>query len=450
MFALQISFKDGVSKPETVFVRRPVAIVGSSSTAHIVLDDLAPLRFQLRISRELGRQFRVSPVPLDGRSQVPTYLEGVYRDESLLDLGPLSIKICAIDLDLQLKDTEPLDRAGVRVLRQACSTTTPQFPALVVKDDFPVTISFAPDQPLYVGKARNCGVRLESEDVSPRHARLGFESGSFWVEDLGSTHGTFVHNQQISGRVEVDPGAPITLGRSVTLIGATDEAGLEAALSNRPLQHTQREPQTEKYPILVSLSEVARPARIVIQPGVSLSIGRDPSSDMWLGAPHVSRRHCSVARSKAGAVSINDHSTNGTAYDSGILRRGDAFSPSGKPVVMDFGGGVTVALCYSEQDERKFVANEGAAQTFVAKDADLTAVQTNRQEPPPRLRTATFFHSGTRPAREAEPRGPASMFNIRQLYDDMNQRGRAVIVVGVAGLVAFFIIVVNLLLPVFR
>lgn len=450
MFALQISFKDGVSKPETVFVRRPVAIVGASSSAHIVLDDLAPLRFQLRIARELGRQFRVSPIPLDGRSQVPTYLEGVYRDESVLDLGPISVRICAIDLDLQLKETEPLDRAGVRVLRQACSTATPKFPALVVKDDRPVTISFAPDQPLYVGKARTCAVRLENEDVSPRHARLGFESGSFWVEDLGSTHGTFVHNQQISGRVEVDPGAPIILGRSVTLIGATDETSLEAALSNRPAQQTQREPQTEKYPVLVSLSEVARPARIIIQPGVNLSIGRDPSSDMWLGAPHVSRRHCSVSRTKAGALTINDHSTNGTAYDAGILRRGDAFAPNGKPVVFDFGGNVTVALCFSEQDEQKFVASEGAAQTFVTKEAELTSVQTNKQEPPPRLRTATLFRSSPQFGRPIEGRPPRSMFNIRQLYEDMNQRGRAVIAVGVAGLVAFLVIVVNLLLPVFR
>jgi pSer/pThr/pTyr-binding forkhead associated (FHA) protein len=447
MFALQIVFKDGVSKPETVFVRRPYAVIGAAPTAHIVLDDLAPLNFQLCVSRELGRQFRVSPTALDGKTQVPSYLEGIYRDTVTLDLGPVSIRVCPLDLDLLLKETEPLDRAGVRVLRQAGGAASPTYPALVSKEEIPAILSFVPDIPLYIGKTRTCAVRLQHNDIEQRHARMGFESGSFWVEDLGSTNGTFVNNQQISGRVRVAPGTPVVLGRAVTLIGVTSDQQLQAALSNRPVSAAASvEAKTEKYPVILSLSEVARPARIVVQPGASVSIGREPSSDMWLGAPHVSRRHCSIGRSMAGDVTISDHSTNGTAYDTGILRRGDSFSLSGRPTVLDFGGGITVAVCFNEAEEQQFVSFGGSPTTFVPKASNTGEEEKRRTKNSPRARTATLFRSVPRLNREESSR--ASFSNLKLMYGRMNHRGRMVVIAGIVGSLALIAVVINLLVGV--
>ena len=49
MFALEISFKDGVSQPETILMRRPQALVGASDYAHVVIEDMKTLDYQLRL-----------------------------------------------------------------------------------------------------------------------------------------------------------------------------------------------------------------------------------------------------------------------------------------------------------------------------------------------------------------------------------------------------------------
>jgi pSer/pThr/pTyr-binding forkhead associated (FHA) protein len=198
-----------------------------------------------------------------------------------------------------------------------------------------------------------------------KHARIGFESGDFWVEDLGSTHGTFVHGAQIAGRTTVPPGTPISLGQAVTIVGVTGADQLERSLFASS-NGTQTAPAVaeRRYPILVSVSEVVRPARLILQPGTILKIGRDPASDMWLGAPHVSRRHCEVTVTPLGEIRISDFSTNGTIYDDSVLRKGETLEVGLIPRVLDFGGGVTVGVCFNEDQEQAFVAAQGAPLVF--------------------------------------------------------------------------------------
>jgi hypothetical protein len=109
---------------------------------------------------------------------------------------------------------------------------------------------------------------------------------------------------------------------------------------------------------------VARPARVVIHPGMTINLGRDPSSEMWLGAPHVSRKHCAVTMTPAGSLVVHDYSTNGTAHDKGILKKGDALEVGQQPCVFDFGGGVTVGICFDQEQERVFVNSQGSPRAF--------------------------------------------------------------------------------------
>ncbi len=39
---------------------------------------------------------------------------------------------------------------------------------------------------------------VDDEEVSSRHARITYDDGCFWVEDLNSTNGTFVNGERIS------------------------------------------------------------------------------------------------------------------------------------------------------------------------------------------------------------------------------------------------------------
>lgn len=365
MFALEINFQDGKSAAETLFVRRPQAIIGSTDFAHVVIEDMKVLNYQLRLVRGVGKQFRCQPIGTDTKAGFPSFLEGTYDGSASFDLGVVKLVVTALDLDLFVKDKEPPDRAGVRVLRQACSLESPSYPAVVALGKPPMVVSFVADQPIFIGRSKRCALRLDSADISGEHARMGFESGKFWIEDLGSTNGTFISGQQVSGRQQLAPGSVVVLGREISLTGVVSEDQLRELTS---VSYVDQKVSFKEdiYPILISKSELVRPARFVLRPGTTVNIGREPSSDIWLGAPHISRKHCSIQVSKTGIVTLSDLSTNGIALEDGIMRKGSSVEINGIPRVVDFGGGITVGVCFSKDHEQTYLTAQGSRYAFAS------------------------------------------------------------------------------------
>lgn len=75
-------------------------------------------------------------------------------------------------------------------------------------------------RPLLMGRAQDADLVLEDDYASGRHARL-FPQGTRWfLEDLGSTNGTFVDGAQISRALPVGPGSSIRIGKTVMEIEA--------------------------------------------------------------------------------------------------------------------------------------------------------------------------------------------------------------------------------------
>ncbi|WP_026532689.1 FHA domain-containing protein FhaB/FipA [Arthrobacter sp. H41] len=69
--------------------------------------------------------------------------------------------------------------------------------------------------PILLGRAQEATLVLEDDYASGRHARL-FPQGSRWfVEDLGSTNGTFLAGSQLTRALPVEPGVPIRIGKTV-------------------------------------------------------------------------------------------------------------------------------------------------------------------------------------------------------------------------------------------
>lgn len=67
---------------------------------------------------------------------------------------------------------------------------------------------------IVVGRAQSATLVLEDDYASTRHARF-FPNGDAWfVEDLGSTNGTFVDGQRITGPVQLAIGQPVQIGQS--------------------------------------------------------------------------------------------------------------------------------------------------------------------------------------------------------------------------------------------
>ncbi len=74
----------------------------------------------------------------------------------------------------------------------------------------------------YVGRDVSCDIVIPDPYVSRRHLRIFFDSGRWFIEDLGSTNGTFINGEDIRGRgaIELKPGMEIVLGLSVIIVEA--------------------------------------------------------------------------------------------------------------------------------------------------------------------------------------------------------------------------------------
>jgi pSer/pThr/pTyr-binding forkhead associated (FHA) protein len=69
---------------------------------------------------------------------------------------------------------------------------------------------------LTVGRAPGCGVSLPEDNfVSQLHARMFRRDGDLWLEDLGSTNGTFLNDKKVSAPVVMRRGDRLRVGRTV-------------------------------------------------------------------------------------------------------------------------------------------------------------------------------------------------------------------------------------------
>lgn len=65
---------------------------------------------------------------------------------------------------------------------------------------------------ILIGRAPTCTVVIEDDFLSARHCRIFPENGQWFVEDLGSTNGTFLGNQKIEDPVPFSLGERVRIG----------------------------------------------------------------------------------------------------------------------------------------------------------------------------------------------------------------------------------------------
>jgi hypothetical protein len=66
-----------------------------------------------------------------------------------------------------------------------------------------------------IGRAGECGISLNDEFSSNQHAKIYQVEGRFYMEDLGSTNGTYVNSRRINYPTELRGGDSIKIGRTV-------------------------------------------------------------------------------------------------------------------------------------------------------------------------------------------------------------------------------------------
>jgi pSer/pThr/pTyr-binding forkhead associated (FHA) protein len=76
--------------------------------------------------------------------------------------------------------------------------------------------SFDLGDELTVGRGGGCGVALPDDTfVSQLHARIFRRDGAYFVEDLGSTNGTFLNRRKVSAPEPLNKGDRLQVGRTV-------------------------------------------------------------------------------------------------------------------------------------------------------------------------------------------------------------------------------------------
>ena len=58
-------------------------------------------------------------------------------------------------------------------------------------------LDFETDEPVLIGRGKECHVCLNDNELSRRHARIFFENDEVLIEDLDSTNGTFVNGKTV-------------------------------------------------------------------------------------------------------------------------------------------------------------------------------------------------------------------------------------------------------------
>lgn len=174
---------------------------------------------------------------------------------------------------------------------------------------------------------------LDDEKVSGQHARLSRESGEFWIEDLGSTNGTWVNNKKIKANIKIRLGAPSTIlvGKTTLNIEAAPQpssvpSAPDLAVSKqRPKESVEAGVPLPDLLLAGASLEAAR-HRLSAVYDMSMSLGEIENLDSLAGVllDHLHRAFPNVGR--------NGHS--------GLLLGGDlalkAFRPDDEPPTCSF------------------------------------------------------------------------------------------------------------------
>ena len=86
---------------------------------------------------------------------------------------------------------------------------------LVVEGDNAGTRAELADAPLLIGRGTDAAIRLDDDYVSTRHARVAASGDEWFVEDLGSTNGTYVGPVRITQPTTIGLGVQVRVGKTI-------------------------------------------------------------------------------------------------------------------------------------------------------------------------------------------------------------------------------------------
>ncbi|MBX3244850.1 MAG: FHA domain-containing protein [Acidobacteria bacterium] len=291
----------------------------------------------------------------------------------------------------------------------------------------PAELSF--EQPrVLIGRDTSCDISFEKDKypmVSRRHAELSWGGRSWMVADLGSSYGTYLNGQKVSGPVAVTVGHSLQFGTEGPILRVIWFDAVESPLSP---EHLSARPESSSAPLTAtptvlrsvasqesaasagSASSSALPAKLefaddpsrppVVLAGATISIGRDPACTVVFetSAAMVSRRHADISRTEKGYVVADNNSFNGTFLNGQRLTE-PALLTNGDKIQIGMGGPILVFVSGVTQASSRMDAavsnlepqrsEQDFSKTMVAK-LDAGQIRSTGLSEPQLIRTFSF------------------------------------------------------------
>ncbi|HRJ75300.1 MAG TPA: FHA domain-containing protein, partial [Anaerolineales bacterium] len=208
---------------------------------------------------------------------------------------------------------------------------------------------------MIAGRDESVDIVIPTPAVSRRHAKFVQEGNGYVIEDLGSSNGTFVNGQKISGRQALKHKDQIRLGQAVTLVYEDPtpiQANLKTEIGSAPV--IQESPKTiigsASAGVMQTIigeepqlkSKVTEPPQLVVDVAggnskthtltrSTLTIGRLENNDIVIPSQIVSGQHARLEQVSGGGykVVILPEARNPILFEgrpvegSRVLRHGD-------------------------------------------------------------------------------------------------------------------------------
>ena len=143
----------------------------------------------------------------------------------------------------------------------------------------PGTVYTLDGDQLHIGRESSNEIAVNDAEVSRRHARLTFQGGKYVLEDMGSTNGTFVNGQRLTGPRVLKSGEVISLGEQIVFVYETVSSDPGATMVSprsvpeaRPVSAPPPPPQAFAGEVPASQSEAATPKKLNPVP-IAIGVG---------------------------------------------------------------------------------------------------------------------------------------------------------------------------------
>lgn len=119
-----------------------------------------------------------------------------------------------------------------------------------------------PNREIVIGRSSDLDMVLVEDMVSRRHAKITTSETEHFIEDAGSTNGTFVNGEKIVGRVKLHEGDRILVGTSIIKVVAAEGAvatPAEEGEAKKRLEAGGARPTTMGRPMSGAIEEIPLP-----------------------------------------------------------------------------------------------------------------------------------------------------------------------------------------------